>query len=875
MSREAVAHAVESSQAAHAVQFYKDEGFLADTVAAFIGAGLVAGEPVVVIATEAHRQAFCDRLRARSVDVSRACLSGQLTLLDARATLEKFMLGDEPNAERFRETVGGVLERVTAGHQDQLVCAYGEMVDLLWRDGHADAAIQLETLWNDLGQHYRFRLLCAYELDNFFRGADGERFARICSLHTHAAPSEHINGAGDESERLRRIALLEQRASALQYEIEQRHKAEADALHSQRRLVDFIEKAMIPLHFVGPDGTILWANQAELDLLGYTRDEYIGRHIAEFHVERPVIDDMLARLSRGEMLREYPSRLRRKDGSIRHVLIDSNMLVEDGKLVHTRCFTRDITDRLEVEETARQQEQVIRDFAAQRVAEHKLRETETRMRLLIDSIRDYAIFMLDPTGHVSTWNPGAQRIKGYEASEIIGRHFSTFYPQEDVDAGKCEVELRGAAATGRFEDEGWRLRKDGSRFWANVVISAVHDDDGTLVGFAKVTRDLTERRRAEDERAALAAAKEANRAKDEFLAMLGHELRNPLAPIVTALELMKLRGDVSSGREQVIIERQVQYVVRLVDDLPDVSRITQGKIELKKETFELASVVAKAVETASPLLEQRRHRLTIDVARHGLPLCGDVVRITQVLVNLLTNAAKYTDLEGRIELHAWRDGHEIVVQVKDNGVGIRADLLPKLFELFVQGPRAADRSEGGLGIGLTLVRSLVQMHGGTVVALSDGPGKGSAFVVRLPAAVATEDRSAQELMTPVGRVSAPRRVLIVDDNIDGAVLLAELCGAMGHDVRVAHDGPQALAAIREHAPDVAVLDIGLPVMDGYELAKRIREQLGPSCRLVALTGYGQEHDRKRSEQAGFDAHLVKPVDPSRVLALIDEAPPLK
>jgi PAS domain S-box-containing protein len=706
MSREVVAHASDSLQA-HAVQFYEDEGFMADTVATFVGHGLVAGEPVLVIATEAHRSAFCERLRARSVDVSRACLSGQLTMIDARTTLDKLMVGGGPTRERFEEVLGGVFARIMAGRKQQRLCAYGEMVDLLWRDGQTETALHFEALWNELAREHPMRLLCTYRLDDFFRDADGDGFARICSLHTHVLPGSAV-GDGAEQQR------------------------------TQQRL------------------------------------------------------------------------------------------------------------------------------------------DEARLRLLIDSIHDYAIFMLDPTGRVSSWNPGAQRINGWEASEIIGRHSSTFYPDEDVAAGKCELELRGAAETGRFEDEGWRLRKDGSRFWANVIISAVHGDDGQLVGFANVTRDLTERRRAEDERAALIAAKEANRAKDEFLAMLGHELRNPLAPIVTALELMKLRGDVGSSKEQVIIERQVQYVVRLVDDLLDVSRITQGKIELKKETFELATVVAKAVETASPLLEQRRHRLTIDVARRGLVLRGDMVRVSQILVNLLTNAAKYTDYEGRIEIGAWRDGHEIVMQVKDNGVGIRAELLPRLFELFVQGPRAADRSEGGLGIGLTLVRSLVHMHGGTVVALSEGPGKGSAFVVRLPASTTTTgDALSSSVKPPVGRSSAPRRVLIVDDNVDGAVLLAELCGAMGHDVRVAHDGPQALTAIQEHAPDVAVLDIGLPVMDGYELARRIRDQLGNRCRLVALTGYGQEHDRKRSEQAGFDAHLVKPVDPGRVLALIDESPPLK
>ena len=856
----------------HVVQFYQNDRFLAETVAKFVGSGLVAGEPVLVIATPAHRDKFTAELRARAVDVDRACVSGQLVMLDARETLGRFMVDGSPDWDRFRFTIGSLIDQVRRDAGATRVRAYGEMVDLLWRDGARDAAIRLEQLWNDLGRVYQFELLCAYVLDHFFKEGDRAQFEKICALHSHSRPTERFVGIEDEAGRMQEVSSLQQRALALQNEVERRKKVESELRAAQKRLTDFVENAVVPLHWVAGDGTILWANKAELDMLGYTADEYVGRHIAEFHADPDIITDILGRLSCQQTLREYPARLRAKDGSIRYVLIDSNVLVEDGKVVHTRCFTRDITDRKLAEENAQHKETLLRDYTSKHAAEEKLRQSENRMRLLIDSIRDYAIFMLDAGGHVSTWNPGAERFKGYQAHEIIGHHFSEFYPEVDVKAGKCEMELRVAAETGRFEDEGWRVRKDGSQFWANVVISAVRDDDGTLVGFAKVTRDLTERVRAEHERAQLLAAEQANRAKDEFLAMLGHELRNPLAPIVTALQLMKLRGESTPSKEHVIIERQVQHVVRLVDDLLDVSRITQGKIELKRETFELATVVAKAVEIASPLLEQRRHDLVVEVPRTGMMLHADAVRLAQVLANLLTNAAKYTDVEGRIEVRAWRDGHEVVVQVKDNGMGVKPELLPKLFDLFVQGPRSADRAEGGLGIGLTLVRSLVQMHGGTVVALSDGPGKGSAFVVRLPAAppevlAAVEDEKAKQV-APAKSVT-PRRVLVVDDNVDAASLLSELCETMGHDVKMAHDGPQALAALDGFSPDIAVLDIGLPVMDGYELAKRIREKLGPSCRLVALTGYGQEHDRRRSAESGFAAHLVKPVDPKRVLDLID------
>ena len=487
------------------------------------------------------------------------------------------------------------------------------------------------------------------------------------------------------------------------------------------------------------------------------------------------------------------------------------------------------------------------------------------MRLLIDSVRDYAIFMLDPTGRVATWNPGAQQLKGYAANDIIGQHFSRFYPDVDVKAGKCEYELEVAGEVGRFEDEGWRVRKDGTQFWANVVISAVREENGTLVGFAKVTRDLTERRRAEEERAALKAAEEANRAKDEFLAMLGHELRNPLAPIVTALNLIHMRGE-PAPPELAVIERQVNHVVRLVDDLLDVSRIKQGKLELRRHVIEIADVIAKAVEIANPLLEQRRHALTVE-APSGLTVNADSVRLAQVFGNLLNNAAKYTPEGGRIDVVASRHGADVAVRVTDNGVGIPQDMLGRVFELFVQGKRDTDRAEGGLGIGLTLVRSLVQLHGGSVIATSEGSGRGSSFVVTLPFAVASA--GADNTMPASDRSdTAPRRILLVDDNEDASLLMGDLLTRAGHEVKVVHDGPSALAAVERFTPDVAVLDIGLPVMDGYELAGRLRERLGPGCRLIALTGYGGQRDRTRSQIAGFSMHLVKPIDAQQLLQAI-------
>ena len=386
-----------------------------------------------------------------------------------------------------------------------------------------------------------------------------------------------------------------------------------------------------------------------------------------------------------------------------------------------------------------------------------------------------------------------------------------------------------------------------------------------------------ERARVEREREGLLrAAESANRTKDEFLAMLGHELRNPLAPILTALQLMRLRGETASERERTVIERQVAHLTRLVDDLLDVSRIARGKVELERERVELADVCARAIEVASPLLEKREHRLEVQVPSTGLAVDGDVARLTQVISNLLTNAGKYTPPRGHILITGAVDGGDAVLTVHDDGIGMTAEVLPRVFELFVQGSQQSiDRAHGGLGLGLTIVKSLVERHGGHVIARSAGMNRGSELEVRLPladpsAAAAAPSREASSVSAvPASRFT---RVLIVDDNEDALELLGEALELRGCAVKRAPDGAAALRLAEAEVFDVALLDIGLPVMDGYELAARLREL--PSARgtrLVAITGYGQENDRRRAFAAGFDEHLVKPVNLRAVDAILHEA----
>jgi signal transduction histidine kinase len=366
--------------------------------------------------------------------------------------------------------------------------------------------------------------------------------------------------------------------------------------------------------------------------------------------------------------------------------------------------------------------------------------------------------------------------------------------------------------------------------------------------------------------------READRRKDEFLALLAHELRNPLAPVRNAARIMRMKGSDDPQMQWCyeVVERQSEQLKRLVDDLLDVSRITMGKIHLRVETVDLQAVIAGAVETSTPLILSRRQQLEIDLPEASIVLRGDLSRLTQVVANLLNNAAKYQSEGGRIEVRAWREGDHAIVSVKDYGIGLPPDMLSEVFELFAQGERSPDRDQGGLGIGLSLVKKLVELHGGSVAAKSDGAGYGSEFLIRLPCL--PEERpvvSATNGPAPYPLAGErPLDILVVDDNVDAVESLAILLDSAGHRVRKANDGVSALRISSERRPDVVLLDIGLPGMDGYEVCRRLRSESGPSLTIVAMTGYGQDRDRLQALEAGFDAHTVKPVDLSQLLTLL-------
>jgi PAS domain S-box-containing protein len=491
-------------------------------------------------------------------------------------------------------------------------------------------------------------------------------------------------------------------------------------------------------------------------------------------------------------------------------------------------------------------------------AEGRLRESEERFRLMVQTVQDHAIFLMDQVGHVASWNEGAQRILGYAAEEILGQPGSLFFAEEDRRAGMFERELKTAAEAGRATDENWQVRKDGGRFWASGTTTALRDEAGKLRGFAKIFRDLTDRKRLEEE------LRDASRRKDEFLATLAHELRNPLTPlrgVTEALRRQQFEGP-ALDRAYAMMDRQVEHLIRLVDDLLDVSRITRGLVGLRKEPVSLADVVGQAVEMANPAIQGRGHDLTLTLPREPLSVEGDRVRLTQVVFNLLHNAAKYTDPGGKVWLTAGREGGQAVVRVRDSGQGMASDLVPKVFDLFTQAERPPDRSQGGLGLGLTLVRRLVEMHGGTVEARSEGPGKGSEFIIRLPQMRAEPAEAPQPPRQPLAPAAAALvdRVLVVDDNREVAESLVMLLQGLARDVRMVHSGQEALDVAKEYHPNVIVCDLGMPGMDGYEVARRARREPGlANTLLAAVSGYGQDEHRRRSKEAGFDRHLVKPI----------------
>jgi PAS domain S-box-containing protein len=616
-----------------------------------------------------------------------------------------------------------------------------------------------------------------------------------------------------------------------------------------RLLVEAVQDYAI--FVLDPAGHIVTWNRGAERIKGYSAQEAIGRHFSIFYMPDAVAsgwpDEELKRAAAAGRFEDEGWRVRKDGTRFWANVIITRLSGPDGSLRGFAKITRDLTER--------------------RRHEDALRQSEERFRLLIEGVRDYAIFMLDGEGIVQSWNSGAQVITGYSAHEIIGKHYSVFFRPTDVRLGKPVRELKQAIETGRFEEEGWRLHKDGTVFWASVTTTAVYDAHGKLRGFAKVVRDMTERRRLEE-------LEKSSRRMNEFLAMLGHELRNPLAPIRNSVSIMQLEPMPTQTLKGVrdVIDRQLTHLTRLVDDLLDVGRVTTGKIALQKERVAIGDVIVRSVEATRMLMDSRGHALSVDVPSEPLYVFGDVTRLAQVFQNLLNNAAKFTPNGGRIRISVETDDGTLVVSVRDTGMGISAQAMPNIFNLFAQESDRIDPGESGLGIGLTVARSIVEMHGGTIEASSEGENKGSEFIVRLPrsSATAAEGSAPSQLDFSAG---TRLRVLVVDDNRDAAESLALLVRMMGHDARHVYDAASAVALAKDFRPDIALLDLAMPRVNGLELQRQLRS-LDPARPMViaAVTGLGQQQSRRQALEAGFDEFIVKPVPVETLAGLFAERP---
>jgi PAS domain S-box-containing protein len=615
----ALADADAASRAApphgHAVQFYEDDAFLASVVADFVARGLAAGQPALLIATPAHRRSIGRELAGRGVDVARMRRERRLTLLDARATLRSITVGGRPDSRRFDAVIGGKVRRLRGGRAGTSACLYGEMVDLLLADGNAEEALRLEALWNELATREVFALLCAYRIDRFPRSEDSAAFREICASHTHVSPTEQYL-RGDEETRLLEVSALQQRARALESELGERDALERQLSHSlgelalrERDLRDVLENAAEGIHLVGPDGTIHWANRSELELLGYEPHEYIGRNIADFHADQVGLAALLERLASGEEVHAHAATLRHKDGSLRHVLVNSNVRFEGGAFRNTRCFTRDIT------------------------ALH-------------------------------------------------------------------EASLAREAALER----------------------------------ERIAREAAEQAR-EEALAARRLAEQANRAKSDFLAVMSHELRTPLNAIAGYAELLALgiHGPLSPLQRESVerIQRSQRLLLGLVNQVLNYARIESGSVQYALEDARLDDVVHAIEAFVAPQMQTKGLAYSYESAGADVVVRVDVEKLQQVLLNLLTNAAKFTNAGGSVHLVAERRPDGVALHVIDSGIGIPPAKTESIFEPFVQADGNYTRTRDGVGLGLAISRDLARGMGGELVLTRSVEGEGTTFTLTL------------------------------------------------------------------------------------------------------------------------------------------------
>jgi PAS domain S-box-containing protein len=633
-------------------------------------------------------------------------------------------------------------------------------------------------------------------------------------------------------------------------------RAQGGAVEDRERLRVTLSSIGDAVITTDADGRVTMLNAIAEQMTGWKMGEAVGRLLPEvFHIlneySRQVVENPVAKVFASGRIVGLANHtvLIAKDGTEKPI-DDSAAPIRDrhGELVGCVLVFRDVTQRRRLEKEAAERLRTARLLAS-----------------IIESSDD-AIVSKSLDGIIQSWNVGAERIFGHTAEQAIGKHISLIIPAERLaEENDIIARLKSGQRVDHFETV--RAHRDGHRIDVSLTISPIKDNEGNVVGASKIARDITDRKRADE------ALKEADRRKDEFLATLAHEMRNPLAPIRNSVAVLKVISPANAEQQSLhkVIDRQVEHMARLLDDLFDANRITTGKFELRKKRVSLQAIVEAALETSRPLIETGGHELTVSLPAEPVYLDADLVRLAQVFGNLLNNAAKYTDRGGHIWLTAQRQGDQVEVSVKDNGMGIAPEMLPRIFDMFSQASPALLREQGGLGIGLSLVKGLVELHGGTVAASSEGPGKGSQFTVRLPISQEAPAASVKNAAGNGGNGNEVRRILIVDDLKDSADSLARLMRLRGQDVATAYDGEEALKVAETMRPEVILLDIGMPKMNGYEVCRQLRRQpWGREILVIAVTGWGQEEDRRRTEEAGFDHHLVKPVEPAALMKLVSK-----
>jgi PAS domain S-box-containing protein len=686
----------------HTVQFYEDDSFLIDDVARLVGSSLFGGNSAVVIATKAHRDSLTEHLRARGFDPATAIGQGRFLILDASETLAEFMIDGQPDPARFLSFMDRLLTQLHAAAQGNhtQVAAFGEMVALLWEEGKHDAALQLERLWNRLAQTHSFHLLCAYPIGLFASHSEGESIKAICTEHSRIIPVERYTSITGDQQRQSAIVLLQQKAQALETEMHERQKIQQALQERETELNDFLENAAIGMHWVAEDATILWANKAELALLGYERHEYVGHHISEFHADGPVIEDILQRLSRYEELQDYEARLKCKDGSLRDVRIDSNVYRRDGRFVHTRCFTTDITEKKQAQQAS------------------------FRLAAIVESSDD-AIVSKDLNGIVKSWNASAERIFGYAPEEIIGQPITLLIPRDLwADEGRILAKIRAGERIDHFQTV--RLHKSGERIDVSLTVSPVKDKRGNIIGAAKIVRDVTQQKKLE---AALHTT-ERLASVGRLAATVAHEINNPLESVVNFVYLAKQQPEISAETRD--------FLAAADQELSRVAHIAQQTLGFYRDnshpvSLSISAVIESVLKVYHFKLQNKALQIEpqIDPGIAILALQGEV---KQVLSNLIANAIDASRQGGRIVIRARVSRHPLSgaagvrITIADDGTGIAPKNKQRIFVPFFTTKQAV-----GTGLGLWITKDLLEKKGGSIqFRSSDRTPSGTVMSIFLP-----------------------------------------------------------------------------------------------------------------------------------------------